>query len=216
MTRSQLVAIMLARLGRRNDTLLQVNIETELQNVQETVCEQRPSLPWFLLSEMTDANTTAGEDRIELPGDFLMESDEEEGALWYYDSTNEDNQWILLTKDSEVFLKATQSGTGAPVAYALAGEYLIVKPTPDDTYPMRFKYFKKDELLTGDNSDNQWMKFGRNCLMYETLAVVAREYMKDEASAAGFEARAAENWERLRRAEIARQEAGRDRQMGDE
>ena len=71
MTKTELFQILSWRLGDRDD--LNPRMETELNFVQDYVLEANAWLPWFLVTEESEALLVAGERRLPLPTDFLSE-----------------------------------------------------------------------------------------------------------------------------------------------
>lgn len=220
MTRDELSALMVQRLGRTGDTTLGTVIATELQNIQETVCEQHEWLPWFLLGDMTDLATTASQEYVDLSAlssTFLMEDDEGGAALWYYDSSADPGErWTELKKDDYAHLKANDDEEGAPESYSLLGLKLYIFPLADGIYPLKFRCYQADTALSSGSSTNNWLAYGRNVLMYETLAVIAGEYLQNTELAANFKLEAAKAWKQLYKVHIARREAGAMRNAGDD
>lgn len=210
MTRDQLITQVLQRVGKRTD--LQADAELEILTVQ-AVLEEHQWLPWFLLTEDSSTTTTINEDRVEVPDDFLLEDDDQ--ALWLYDSSNTDNAWKPLDKDELDVLRARYPGTGRPRAYALRGDYFILFPTPDAEYQLRMVYYGRDVALD-TNVENKWTKHAPDLVIAELCLILAEEYIKDVESAAGFKEKVKRAWDRVSRKSIARAEAGMQRTMGDD
>jgi len=216
MTREEIVDVIIERLGKRTD--LEDQIIVELKEVQRTKCEGHHWLPWFCITENQTVSTTADEERVPVPTDFLMEDDNQ--ALWI---VNENGKDLELKKDDLDVIKARtadtetdDSDTGQPEYYDLVGDYFILRPIPDDVYTLRLRCMSRLATLSSDSSENGWTTHATDVLIYETCAVMAREYLKDTESAEGFEARAKQAWDRLYRKHIAREEAGRMRQQGED
>jgi len=155
MTRDEAVARIKRRLSNRTDSALDTTIVDELQFAQEQMeHDLRLSPPWFLLEELSDASTTALEERLPLPSDFLQEY--EQGTLWLVDTALED-PFVDLPKGFYQGLKHKYPGTGQPKAYSLDGKYFRLHPTPDAVYTMRMLYYKKDAVLDTD-IENEWLQ----------------------------------------------------------
>lgn len=174
MTRDEAVTLIGARLGYSDTTDVATIIQTELQLAQ-AVLERDPRLarPWFLLTEITDLTTTASEHKVSLPSDFLAEY--EEGALWYYNTENE-NPWTELRKDKQDYLLRYYGAdeAGAPAAYAIVGAYLWVFPLPDQAYTLKLQYYASDTVLT-ENVENDWLKYAPDMLISEAGLAVAQD-----------------------------------------
>lgn len=213
MLRDEAIAIIQRTLGFRGDKVS--DIEKILEQTQD-MYEQGEELPFFLRTEISTINTTADEERIPLPDDFLMEW--EDDALWYFDaSADTADQWTLLAKEGLDFLRASDAlaGTGSPEAYAFDGTYFRLFPTPDLIYPIKAIYLGKDAPLTS-NIENGWMKHLPYLLIGTAgiqLAVGLRE--KPEATAL-FSKWETEGLKRLLVQTISRDMANRKLVMGGE
>ncbi len=157
MTRDEAVTIIQQQLGFRTD--LTATIITTMKLAQGQL-EVGPTLPWFLLSEKSHILTTAEEERVPVPNEFIEEY--EESALVYKpdDTTQEDR--ILGKRDLDTMLKQFSSVndpqvTREPQFYAIRGIYFILFPTPDDVYRIQMTYYKKG-LSLDTNIENVWLK----------------------------------------------------------
>jgi len=142
-------------------------IENALKRAQEKYeTGSLPELPWFLISEIVTSETTADEERLAVPSDFLREHDD--GTLWRFDSSaDEEDQWINLPKsDYDELVKTYGSSTDKPLYYALIGDYFRLKPTPDAVYPIKMLYYAKDTVLNS-NIENDWLKYAPEVLQGE-------------------------------------------------
>ena len=153
---------LVTRIGNRFNfrTDLDSKIQDELLNAQIELEEEIYSdPPWFLLSEVAQINGVAGEERIPLPSDFLLEY--EEGTLYRFDASLSPataDPWIELKKGYVDSLKMEYVGQGTPLRYALSGEYFRVFPNPDAVYTFKMQYYQRDAPLSS-NIENQWTKF---------------------------------------------------------
>lgn len=187
MTRDEAVAQMKQLHGFRTD--LDVQCVTALQQVQREL-EEAAFLPWFLRTEVASISTTADEERVPLPSDFLRET--EDTALWYYKASNAaDKRWILLKRgDIETLRYEYQDTTGEPEAYSKDQAYFRIKPTPNAVYTLKMgSYFAKDAVLTS-NIENKWLthapflmlgKAGQIVATAVRDAVAYKEFAKMEA-----------------------------------
>lgn len=153
MNRDAAVAVMQRGLGFRSD-LANVCIAA-LQEAQREL-EQRPELPWFLISEYTYRDTVADEERIALPTGYIRGVEDDQ--LWYYNesATDEEDVWTALRKGDVQYLRRAYPGTGTPKAYAELGAYFRIFPTPDDTYRLKHLFYQKDDVLDS-NIENKWL-----------------------------------------------------------
>lgn len=212
MDRDSAIDLLLQRLQRVGDTDVQARILSEMQYVQDYVLEGGEFLPWFLLSENLSVNTTASEERITLPTNFLREY--EGGALWVFDPS--ESQYIELKKDDYDFLlNRYPTELEIPKAYALDGFYFRLKPTPDIVYTLRIKCFLKDTVLTS-NIENNWLKYAGDWLMAETGARVASFHIRNSKLADEFKSEAATAKNRVFVFNEARKHANRRYVMGGE
>ncbi len=210
MTRDEAVTIIKGRLGRPSDTTIDTLILNEMKLAQ-TQAERDRILPWFLLTEISDASTTIDEQRLQVPTDFLREFGE--GALWHFNDSG-NPVWSDMTKEELDYLRQRYStASGAPVSYALVGKYFRLFPTPDQVYTIKMLYYAQDEVLS-TNIENQWLKEAPGILVSRTGAVIAR-YLNHPALIA-FNADLLTAQNELVVQETARDEANRSRSMGDD
>lgn len=174
MLRDAAVNLIALRLGKRTD--LNDQIIAEMQLVQE-VLERGELMPFFLLSEMATTSTTAEDERLVLPGDFLQEF--EEGALWYQD---EDEQWYPLQRAALEEIKGAfdvDSSTGYPQYYSLMDNYFRLAPVPDAAYVIKMVYYAQDTVLA-TNIENNWLKYATEWFITEVGVRVAAYIQNDK------------------------------------
>ena len=153
MLRDEAVARIQRILGYRTDKTSE--IIDALVDAQVNL-EKEPIKPWFLLTEIASINTVAGDERVPVPSDFLLEY--EDDALFKYDSAAlPAYKWVPLRKDHLQVLRHDFSGSGAPRAYSLDGDYFRLFPTPDAIYTLKQIYYAEDASLTA-NIENGWLK----------------------------------------------------------
>lgn len=216
MTRDEAVAAIQLQLGFR--TTLSSSIILQLQLAQTTL-EKGTVLPWFLISEDSYIDTTADEQRIPIPTDFLEETDE--AVLRYVPTTvtEEDPEVDLVKDDYDVLRKNyldTSTGaiqSGPPKAYCLMGEYFRIFPTPDDEYRLRMVYYKQDTSLS-TNVENGWLKHVPKLLMGLAGKQLSGGPLRDAMAYKIFD-----EWEQTGRARLvqkinSRQLANRSLQVG--
>lgn len=208
MTRSEAIVLIHQQLGFRSD--LADRIIPNLTAAQ-TMLEAGPTKPWFLISEDSYVRTTADEDRVPIPSDFIQEVDE--AVLRYVPDDSEEEQ-VDLKKDYYDTLRVNYAEVeaGAPEAYCLMGEYFRIFPMPDDDYLIRMIYYKKDTVLTTD-VENGWLKHVPFLLVGKAGGMIASA-VRDSAALATFM-----KWEQEGRVLLVSQNAdrdmaGRDMQMG--
>lgn len=174
MIREEAINLMRMILGFRTD--LEAACITALQNAQISL-ELGPEKPWFLVSEISYADTVAGEPRVRVPTSMLQEVD---NALMYY--INDDAEKVELTKD-EVDVLTRQYGnatSAAPKAYALDGLNFVFFPAPDAVYRIYMQFFEKDTTLD-TNIENRWLKYIPNLLIGEAGLIISAAVRDKEA-----------------------------------
>lgn len=211
MTRDEAVAVIKVWLTRADDSTLDSIIVTQMQYVQQNVCENHVTLPWFLLSEFLSINTTANEERLPLPNNFLREH--EECSLWIFNTDL--NKWVPLSKDDYDVLLNTYPTADLPKAYALDGSYFRLKPTPDDVYQIRQRVYLRDTVLS-TNIENNWLKYAGDWLMNETAALVAKRHLRDDELYDELKSEANKGMDKLFVVDEARKHANRNYKMGDD
>jgi hypothetical protein len=209
MTRDEAVAIVHQQLGFRSDQAN--NIVTYMQLAQQTL-EKGRTLPWWLRSERSYIYTTANEQRVPIPSDFLRE--EEGNQLTYIPAaTAENTDYVPLDKDFADHLEARYlTLTGPPEAYALDGVYFRIFPTPDDAYQIRMVYAKRDTILTS-NIENLWLKHLPYLLIGVAGGMMATS-LRDKEAQATFRGWAQEGLGLMYAENDAREHTNMDYQIG--
>ena len=208
MTRDEGVVLIKQVLGFRNN--LDATIVTNMKFAQIRL-ERSPTKPWWLVSEDSFTTTSATEERIAVPLDFLEEVDQ---AVLKYVPDDPDADEVDLEKDEYDVLRKNFRGKvpGPPEAYALVGGYFRLFPTPDAVYTIR-QIFYQDDATLDSNIENGWMKWNPMLLLGlagGTLAVSLR----DTIAKMEFSAWEAEGRLLMPRMNIAREMANMDMQVG--
>lgn len=207
MTKTELVQMLGWRLGDRDDVGARVDLE--LAFLQDYVLETKPWAPWFLLTEEATVVTVAGERRLPLPEDFLLEDEDSHLFL-----TTVDGSSILLQKVEFDNGAVKWPGEGTPVAYTLKGTYIQFFPIPDAAYTVQMHYYGKDASLSTDFANSKWLKYAGDLVAAELGKVLAEKHYRDAAAAAAFAADAQLAWKRLYDKHTAMQEINSSRVMG--
>lgn len=223
MTRDQLIELVLARLGQRqNDTKLQAIAVQEQQLVQTVTLEGADFKPWFLLSEFEQTVVAAGEYKVSLPQRFLEEW--EEGALYYLSDSSDPTSQVAIPKNDWDYLKGRYPGSSlVPQGYAIAGTYFLLAPALSQSLTMQMRYYKR-ELVMDDAykaptplvPTNKWTQYASDWFMAELGMVLAKYHTRDDDAFAKFQLDAAAAKKRIYVETVARQEANADRQMGED
>lgn len=201
MTRDELIALLKARCKRSADTSLDATIVTELKFVQEQILEKPPiidKLPWFLITDWTQFTITSNVDYVAvesaLPG-FLLEY--EDGEMQYQDP-DDATSWLEIPKAegdrAESYYR--DDDNSYPLVYSIVGSRFIFKPTPDQNYTARTKYYARDTVLS-TNVENNWLKYAADVVLAETGKIIAGRYLVNAQLAAEFDADAKDAWKRL-------------------
>lgn len=209
MTRDEAVVLIKDWLARPDDTDLDAKIVRQMKYVQESICENHITLPWFLLSEFLTIITIEGEERIPLPDNFLRE--QEECALWIKDPDT--SKWVPLVKDDYDLLAEKFPDPGMPKGYDL-GKYFRVKPVPDAAYEIRQRVYQRDTALD-TNIENNWLKYAGDWFLNEVTRYTALRVLRDTELAVEFEAPAKEGRAKLFIVDEARKQANREPEIGD-
>lgn len=190
MTRDKLVQLLGWRLGDRDD--LVEKIIAEMDYVQTMVLEENQWLPWFLETELAEASTTPGENRVTLPEDFLGEI--EESHLWIVTG---DGQSLRLRKGEYDILKAQYPGEGQPQRYCISHGYFHLFPAPDQTYTLQMRYYARDVLMSLADVETRWLKFAGDVVMAAIGKEMSAKHLQNPTLAASFTADLATAWTRL-------------------
>lgn len=204
MLRDDLFALLAQRLGNRQDLI--PRMETEVLLLQDTKLEQNVWLPWFLETDTVWTVTVQGDEKVQLPADFLGEIEEQ--ALWRVDGAN----LIPLQKMDYDDMLARFSAEGTPRAYAVGNGYIFLWPVPIEEITLRMRYLARAEPLTS-NIENVWLKYASDVVIAELGAVLAKQHMQHGELAATFAEDARLAWDRLYKVHIGRQETNRARLM---
>lgn len=225
MTRDEAVTLILNRSGQRGgtgspvDTGLQTQVITEMKFQQEELEKGELGLmPWFLRQEYTDAafKTAAGMAMVTVPPGFLREWEEARVALFYQDTTLDDD-WVPIPKVDYDEGKNEFGGDvpGKPQAYTLMGLVYRFWPVPDAVYSLKALIYVGDTVLS-TNVENSWLKYAGKLLIGKTGQMVAGPLLRDDAAKKFFDDMAAQGAAALVRDNAARDEAGRARSQGEE
>jgi hypothetical protein len=199
MTRDEAVATIRNRLGNRGPAFDPMIVD-ELKRAQDHF-EQNGTPPWFLVKTDSSRSTTAGERRLTLPGDWIMES--EDDGIWLLAPGG-----VRLAKREYRALRgsAFYTANGRPEMYAIVGTTMYLFPTPDKEYGLELNYYAADAKLDSGDVENGWLKYAPWLLIAKAGLEVART-LRDEAAVAIFSNRLAEaKLDLLRQTEARRQE----------
>lgn len=206
--------ILMRRLGNRTSPVLRATCLDEMALVQAEELETMEALPWFLISEQATTLTVPDEPRIILPTDFIMEVEDDnvtllqdDGSIVDLEKVGYDEGRLRVPDDAEA---------GPPQLYSILGGYIILRPTPDLEYTLRYPsyYGRQPPPEDTEDSENQWFKWVPGLLIAKTGVVIAGEMLKDEELTQLFGAQQQRGMQRLENMITAREEANRSRRMG--
>lgn len=222
MTRDQAIKMILNRCGQRaNDKVLQQACVDEMALVQATILEQADFKPWFLLSELHLTLTNLNENRLPLPPGFLEEHDE--GTVWTRDPSDAAAPWIPCAKeDYDDLIINFETVFQQPQYYAIVNGYITLFPVPEKFYQVRMRFYSAQALILepyaapGPVTTNAWLTYAPDWLIGETGRIIAGQYTKNPQDEQYFGAQAEAARKRVYNQTIARDEANRSREIGDE
>lgn len=210
----KILDLLMARLGNKTSPALRANCLVEMSLIQETDLEGAELLPWFLIGEGAIAVTVPGERRLMLPSDFIREIEDDNLYL-----VNEDGTYTDIRKvgyDEGRFELGLNPEQGPPTLYSVRGNYILLRPTPDAEYSIRFPSYYARQPLPVDATDDQnaWFRWVPDLLLAKTGVIIAGEYLKDTELVTLFGAQQQRAVKRLENVETAREESNRSRRMG--
>jgi hypothetical protein len=217
MTRNELVTLLKARLGSWNNADLDNQIYLEIQATQRRL-ERAAFLPWFLfVDDTTSLLTSTGIETVALPDDFLrLPSDAENESLFYYSTVStQTDAWVPIVRSTYKLMRERRNGSGVPTFFDMFGDKIYLRYIPDDIYQLRLMYYAKGVLLDSD-IENVWLKYADDLILAETGFVVTSEHLKIPELAATFAQQIQTATRRLQTETVAREEASRRRDMGDD
>lgn len=181
MTRTELVAQIMALLGFRTDARTEQQVLAQIP-IQQRRLENGATKPWWLLSEYVTLNTVIGEQAIALPSDFISEHEEDGLSVWVED---ENRFRSLIKSDLDQLNENYRDTTGIPEAYALVGDFFRVFPLPDAEYDLRMLYYVKEPALSVGASENKFTIEQPELLMAAVGLRVAQA-LRDQAAQVTF------------------------------
>lgn len=223
MTRDEGIAYIKRQLSFR--TTLDSEIADEMLLAQ-TMLEDGPTKPWFLLSERSIVQVTVDDERIPVPSDFLQEYDSE--GLCYVPDPDDQITYprrplqkmgydeLQINYDSipaDAEEAAANPLERIPLAYALAGDYFRIRHIPDDQYYISMIYYKKDTTLE-TNVENGWLKHVPYLLLGTAGLQISEGPIRDMTATKVFQQWIQVGAAVLYKRNEAREHANQDYQMG--
>lgn len=207
--------LLMKRLGNRTAPGLRESALLELQDVQENDLEGGATLPWFIITENATTKTKVDERRVALPSDFIREVEEKDFTKVVVDGV--DVRLVKMGWD-EAMAEFGDEAKGPPQAYVLRGNYFMLFPKPDAEYTLKLPgyYARQEAPIDSEASENGWFKWASDLMLAKAGLVMSSMYLKDPDLVQVFTGLLQRAEKRLFVAEVARQEANRERELGDE
>lgn len=99
---------------------------------------------------------------------------------WIYLIIDDDHEQKLSRRDVEWIYTRYPSSSGKPVYFAREGDSLLFAPTPDATYTLSGRYYKKLTALSDSNTTNWLITDAPDLIRFAALAEAA-PYTEDDA-----------------------------------
>lgn len=99
---------------------------------------------------------------------------------WIFLIIDDDHEQKLSRRDAEWIYTRYPSSSGKPVYFAREGDALLFAPTPDATYTLSGRYYKKLDALSDSNTTNWLITDAPELLRFAALAEAA-PYIMDDA-----------------------------------
>lgn len=217
MTGEKALDLLMKRLGNRTDPALRETCALEMQLVQETVLEQGPLKPWFMLKRLsTTVALTVNNPELSPPSDFIDLDEEGNSELIV---VNSDGEEVILSRQDYAESKSMYDSDAVgetPEVFDLLGDKFILFPTPTTALDSYVRNYYAKQTLPNDNAvETSWLKYAPDLLIAETAIVMASKHVQVSAEKEqGYHTDAAKAWDRLNKANTARRESGRERNMG--
>lgn len=213
MTGKECLDLLMGRLGRTGNPQLRAIALTEMILVQTDRLEKRPLLPHWIITEEAEAFTEPDEPRLYLPTDFIREV--EDMNLMIVDADGNERDLKKKGWDDAV-LEHDDTARGEPAVYTMRGNYLYLRPTPDDVYTVRLSayYARQPRIVDDANFTNAWTENAPGLLIGLTGIVMAGQYVKDAELVTTFGVLAKDANEELNVSIVAFEEANRSRRSG--
>lgn len=178
MINSDVLSLIMSRLGNRKSTSLRETALLELQlKVQEL--EKAEPLPWFLETWWTSGNVLVpGQKWLDLPADWLTGVEESEFLLT--DPTDGAKYKVSKRTPANVELRTANADPGIPKFYYQINGTIFFGPIPDKAYTITVPYCRKSVTFF-DNSTavSDWLKEATNAMIFSALTTIAYDVLQD-------------------------------------
>lgn len=121
---------------------------------------------------VSTAVTTAGDNTVGLPTDFLEMRD-------IHLSTNPISGLTYMAPNN-FYRKARVTESGKPVNYTTLASEIQLAPVPDAEYTLQMLYYAQPPILSVNNTSNVWIAYCPDALLYGALGE-AEPYLMNDA-----------------------------------
>lgn len=190
--------------------------------------------PWFLRKENPTAITTiVGQPQYSIPSDYIEDTEEVDGNLFYYTLQIPASRTIFLKKQSfknaqiryygewpyvytnppgAILDTGSYIAPGVPREYYLGDTFVLLYPRPDAVYQISWRYWATD-AAQALGQENKWLKNAPWVLIGHAATKLCMDLGYQQGQQTGQQVMQSAE-ENLFRAVIGRSEAGRRRNMG--
>ena len=152
MIRSKAVSRIQQILGFRTDMEVE-SIEALMEAQEDAEAGEMGFLPYFLRATAS-YNLAPQEILLRLPDDFIREYDHEKYALWFSGGVGPAVRLPYVAPDRAGELMSERQ------SYWIDGQDIRLTYRIQESLNAEYLYYKFDEKLTEDSSENGWLKYG--------------------------------------------------------
>lgn len=232
MTLDQAIAEVQQICGWRSDKVNEIT--RAIQFAQAEREKPNRSYPWFMRKTNDTAIVTVkGTPKYNIPTDYIEDSEEKDGNLYFMTLGIPNSRTVFLRKMSfeqaqvryygqwpyvyhnppgSILDQSASLPPGMPVDYYLGDTFVLLYPVPDAVYNISWRYWAAD-TVPALGQTNKWLTWAPWCLIGAAAMKICADlgYTGGQQTAQGILQTAEDN---LFRAVINREEAGRRRRMG--
>lgn len=197
-TLADLMSRATTRIGRRAD----ISVSDASFWVNVAYQEVAQAAPGALLETITVSSTTSGENRLELPADFM----EIINLSWLTDIGHGSARTLRRTSVEQVD-QAGFTPIGKPQQYVLFNNWLELWPSPDSSYSLQLRYHAYPSDMTATTQVPSLATEWRPAVLYLS-EVFLNEHVGNELEAASSRAKYASYVASLKDTQARRQASG--------
>ena len=218
--------------GWRSDKVAEITAALQYAQTER----EKPGLtyPWWLRKEAIAITTVAMQPKYNIPSDYIQDTEEKEGNLFFYSIAGQTNSRTIFLKKMDFetaqiryygewpYIYTNPPGAiedqsssicpGVPIDYYLGDVFVYLYPVPDNVYQISWRYWAAD-AAQAIGQENKWLKNAPWVLIGDAAKKICSDlqYAGGLATAQTISSEANAN---MFRATIHREEAGRRRSMG--